>query len=193
MSSMHTSLEQPSGWVLRFAAIIPTGEVLDLACGGGRHARLLATLGNSVLAVDRDVDALARAKGPGVLTRQIDLEDGEKGWPFESGRFAGIIVTNYLHRPLFPGIFNSLAPNGVLIYETFAVGNEQFGKPSNPLFLLKRGELLDVATREVHRSLRVIAYEDGQVTVPKPAVVQRICVVNTASPLADELPPLICA
>ncbi|MGH8807361.1 MAG: class I SAM-dependent methyltransferase [Noviherbaspirillum sp.] len=186
---MHTALDQPSAWVARFAPIIPSGEVLDLACGGGRHARLLAELGHPVLAVDRDAGALARTAGPAITTQQIDLESGHATWPFEPGRFAGIVVTNYLHRPLFPGIFRSLAAGGVLIYETFAAGNEYFGKPSNPLFLLKRGELLDVVAKESRPSLHVVAYEDGHVLAPKPAIVQRICVLNTASHSpADSLP-----
>lgn len=150
--------------------------MLDLACGGGRHARLLAQLGHSVLAVDRDVEALAAASGQGIQTRQIDLERNDSTWPFDDGRFAGIVVTNYLHRPLFPYLLGSLAPGGILIYETFAQGNEQFGKPSNPSFLLAPGELLEVVANEKETSLRVIAFEDGYVEEPKPAIVQRICV-----------------
>lgn len=170
--------EQPSAWVARFAPLMPAGEVLDLACGGGRHARLLAVLGHPVLAVDRDAEALGRAKGTGISTLQADLEGSggsQPPWPFEAGRFAGIVVTNYLHRPLFDGILHSLAPGGVLVYETFASGNERFGKPSNPDFLLRPGELLDVV-RESGEVLRVVAYEDGYVALPKPAMVQRICV-----------------
>jgi len=100
-------------------------------------------------------------------------------WPFEAGRFAGIVVTNYLHRPLLPHIFDSLAPGGVLIYETFAQGNERFGKPSNPLFLLQRGELLN-AVRQAVELYHVLAFEEGFVDMPKPAMVQRICVVKKA-------------
>lgn len=176
MSVPHAALEQPSAWVARFAPLIARGEALDLACGGGRHARLLAALGHQVLAVDRDAAALARAKGEAIRTLQIDLEDGAP-WPFEADRFAGIVVTNYLHRPLFPGILSSLAPGGVLIYETFAQGNEHFGKPSNPHFLLAPGELLQLAQAAPH-PLRVIAFEDGYVALPKPAMVQRICVLK---------------
>ncbi|KIF83574.1 SAM-dependent methyltransferase [Noviherbaspirillum autotrophicum] len=177
---------QPSAWVVRFAPLIPAGEVLDLACGAGRHARLLASLGHPVMAVDRDAEALAQAAGPGIATVRADLEDEEAPqsvWPFGADRFAGIVVTNYLHRPLFPHILDSLAPGGVLIYETFAMGNERFGKPSSPRFLLKTGELLDlVCTGGVKP--HVLAFEDGYIDEPKPAMVQRICVVKGASAAA---------
>jgi len=176
----HIASDQASAWVARFAPLIPSGETLDLACGGGRHARLLAALGHPVLAVDKDAEALARTAGPGILTRQTDLEgspEAQPPWPFEAGRFAGIVVTNYLHRPLLPGILDSLAPDGVLIYETFGSGNEHFGKPSSPRFLLAPGELLDMARASGH-VLRVLAFEDGYVHLPKPAMVQRICVIK---------------
>jgi SAM-dependent methyltransferase len=161
-----------SPWVRRFAGLVPAGEVLDLACGSGRHARLLAALGHPVLALDRDPAALASAAGQGITTMQYDLEQEGAGWPFAPGRFAGIVVTNYLHRPLLPQLAQSLAPGGVLIYETFALGNEVFGKPSNPAFLLAPGELLGLASTG---GLRVIAYELGFVSQPKPAIVQRLC------------------
>ena len=165
----------PSPWVQRHAALIPAGEVLDLACGGGRHARLLAGLGHAVLGVDRDVDALAQAAGPGIVTLLADLEGEGRRWPFARGRFAGIVVTNYLHRPLIADLLGSLAPDGVLIYETFAAGNGQFGKPSNPAFLLDGGEMLGWAGTF---GLRVVAYEEGRVAAPKAAMVQRLCAVN---------------
>jgi SAM-dependent methyltransferase len=167
----HLAESPPSAWVTRFAPLIPVGEVLDLACGSGRHARMLAVRGLQVLAVDRHQPALETAAGEGITTRQIDLEDGS-AWPFSTAQFTAIVVTNYLHRPLFPAICRSLATGGLLIYETFALGNEQFGKPSNPDFLLGRGELLRVAREG---GLEVIAYEDLTVDTPKPAVVQRIC------------------
>lgn len=174
--------DAPSDWVGRFAPLIPTGEVLDLACGSGRHARLLASLGHPVLALDRDPGALEKTAGERIATLQVDLESDDAGlaWPFSVNRFAGIVVTNYLHRPLFPFILASLAPQGVLIYETFALGNAQYGKPTNPDFLLAPGELLELM--RIHRqfSLRVVAYEDGYVAVPKPAMVQRICVIKAA-------------
>ena len=106
-----------------------------------------------------------------MTARCADLEGGP--WPFEGQRFAGIVVANYLHRPLFPRLLESLGPGGVLIYETFAVGNERYGRPSNPDFLLRPGELLDV----VRGRLRVLAYEDLTVSEPKPACMQRICAV----------------
>ena len=173
----HEAMGIPSAWVARFAGLIPAGEALDLACGAGRHSRLLAAQGHPVLAVDRSEDMLALAAGDGVRSMCIDLETGDsaQSWPFETNRFAGLVVTNYLHRPLWPFLVDCLAENGVLIYETFARGNEQFGKPSNPDFLLARGELLDVA-REY--GLQVVAYEDGYVAVPKPAMVQRICMIK---------------
>jgi SAM-dependent methyltransferase len=169
---------EPSAWVARFARLIPAGEVLDLACGAGRHSRVLAAQGHLVLAVDRSDDMLALATGKGIRTMCLDLETGDpaQSWPFEANRFVGIVVTNYLYRPLWPSMIGSLAENGVLIYETFARGNEQFGKPSNPDFLLARGELLEVA-REY--GLHVVAYEDGHVSSPKPAVVQRICMIKS--------------
>jgi SAM-dependent methyltransferase len=180
--SAHAPLDVPSAWVTRFAPLVPAGEVLDLACGSGRHARLLARLGHRVVAVDRDAVALASTAGPGIATSLVDLEADGAAWPFGEGRFAGIVVTNYLHRPLFPYILRSLAPGGVLVYETFAAGNEQFGKPSNPDFLLRPGELLDLA---VKNALHVIAFEDGYVEMPKPAMVQRICAVK--APAAEPL------
>ena len=169
----------PSPWVRRFAALIPEGEVLDLACGSGRHVRLLAALDHPVLAVDRDMQALAACEAPGVATAQHDLEGGA-AWPFPGREFAGIVVTNYLHRPLFEHLFKALAPGGILIYETFAAGNGRFGKPSNPDFLLQPGELIE-QTKRFGGSLRIVAFEDGYLDQPKPAMVQRICVARPAT------------
>ena len=173
MNDPH-SLETPSAWVTRFATMIPRpGSVLDLACGAGRHTRLLAELGYSVLAVDIAVSRLGPiAAMPGVTALQADLENAP--WPFDDRRFIGIVVSNYLHRPLLPKLLAGLTPGGVLIYETFARGNERFGKPSNPDFLLVPGELL----RAVEGHARVVAYEDLIVDEPKPAAVQRICAVR---------------
>lgn len=185
----HPATDTPSAWIARFAPLIPAGEVLDLACGSGRHARLLADAGHTVLAVDRDTDALARVYGPNIRTFQHDLEqDTGQGasWPFEADRFAGIVVTNYLHRPLFQGIFASLAPNGVLLYETFALGNALCGKPSNPAFLLRPGELLEAVRAYSAGALRTIAFEDGYIDRPKPAMVQRICVIKADQRVAPE-------
>lgn len=174
MSADTHNLKTPSDWVVRWADRVPAGGgVLDVACGSGRHARYFAPRGHPVEAVDRDPAMLASLAGiPGVTTRCADLEGGS--WPYEGGRFAGVIVNNYLHRPLFPHLLAALAPGGVLIYETFAAGNERYGRPSNPAFLLKPGELLEV----VRDRLRVIAYEDLTVSEPKPACVQRICAIN---------------
>ena len=169
-------MSDASQWVQRFAALTPPGEVLDVACGSGRHARLFAQAGHAVLALDRDPAALAQAAGPGITTLAFDLENGQP-WPFSAGRFQAIVVTNYLHRPLLSALAASLAPGGVLIYETFAVGNEQFGRPSNPDFLLHDGELLALAASA---GLRVIAYEAGVVTQPQAAMVQRLCAVGPA-------------
>ncbi|MBA5686292.1 class I SAM-dependent methyltransferase [Rugamonas apoptosis] len=176
-----------SSWVRRYAPLIPGGEVLDLACGSGRHARHLAALDHAVVAVDRDPAALAAAAGPGIVTSEVDLEADDAVWPFGPGRFAGIVVTNYLHRPLLASMVDSLAANGVLIYETFADGNAQFGKPSNPAFLLQAGELLELAR---DHELRVVAFEEGVVEAPKPAMVQRLCAVKQDFPrVAALLPP----
>lgn len=177
---MNQSLTLASAWVGRFATLIPPGEVLDLACGSGRHARLLAQLGHSVLALDRDPDALLHTAGPGISAMQFDLEADQPAWPFDADRFAGIVVTNYLCRPLFPQLFDSLAPGGVLIYETFASGNAQFGKPSNPDFLLASGELLNLTQAYSRHPLRIIAFEDGFAARPGPAMVQRICLLKPA-------------
>jgi SAM-dependent methyltransferase len=137
--------------------------VLDLACGNGRHARWLASLGLPVVAVDRQPVDL-----PGVEFIQGDLEDGSP-WPLGDRRFAAIVVTNYLHRPLFPRIEAALADGGLLVYETFMLGNERFGRPSNPDFLLGPGELL-----QAFPGLSVVAFEQGELAGPKPAMVQRM-------------------
>ena len=168
-ASGHASLS-PSSWVSRFAPLVSgNGAVLDLAAGSGRHAALFLRRGHKVVAVDRDTAALAGLASPDLEIVTADLENGSP-WPLPGRRFAGVVVTNYLHRPLFPILMASLEPGGLLIYETFALGNERFGKPSNPDFLLRPGELLEVARGR----LRVLAYEDLEVSEPKPAMVQRI-------------------
>jgi SAM-dependent methyltransferase len=159
-----------SPWVRRFAGLVEKpGPVLDLATGYGRHAKYFKELGHQVVAVDRNSAAL-EALGPGFEAIAADLEDGSP-WPLADREFSGIVVTNYLHRPLFPFLATALKPGGILIYETFGAGNERFGKPSNPNFLLQPGELLEVALRY---ELAVLAYECGEQTEPKPAIVQRI-------------------
>ena len=163
-----------SPWVVKHASRIrKDARVLDLACGSGRHALHLASLGLQVIAVDRDVSLLRAQQLPADLTLlEADLENAP--WPFGEKEFDAIIVTNYLHRPLFSKMIATLKTDGILIYETFAMGNEKFGKPSNPAFLLQPGELLDV----VRGNMRVIAYEDDYVELPKPAMIQRICAAN---------------
>ena len=167
--------ETASAWVLRFAPLVASnGTVLDVATGTGRHARCFLDQGHRVVAVDRYnagiVDLLGRDDFEFV---DADLENGGP-WPLGDRRFASVIVTNYLHRPLFPALIDALAPGGILIYETFASGNERFGRPSNPDFLLRPGELLAA----VEDRLQVIDYEHGEIAEPRPAVVQRIAAVN---------------
>ena len=142
--------------------------MLDVACGSGRHARWLAELGFEVDAVDRD-PALFRDPPPSVRLHGADLEGHP--WPYDGRHFDAIVVTNYLHRPLLPVLVKSLEIGGVLLYETFALGNERFGKPSNPDFLLRPGELLEA----VRGRLRVLGFEDLVVEEPRPAALQRIC------------------
>lgn len=165
----------PSPWVQRWSHLVPAGAtLLDVACGGGRHVRWFAARGVQVHAVDRDAAALA-ALPASVSTCVADLEGGP--WPYAGRRFDAVLVTNYLWRPLLPTLVESLAPGGVLIYETFAVGQERHGKPSNPDFLLRPGELLAAAA-----GLRVLAYEDGRLEAPARCV-QRIVAWRPAAPI----------
>ena len=158
----------PSPWIERFAPLVPAGgTVLDVACGSGRHSELFLGRGYHVVAVDRDVSRLHPR--PSLEIIEADLEQGNS-LPIADRRFDAVVVANYLYRPLLPALIEAVAPQGLLLYETFALGNERFGKPSNPNFLLKPGELLDA----VHGQLRVLAYEDLTVEQPNPAAVQRI-------------------
>jgi len=172
----HLRIIEPSPWVRRFAPLIPAGgRVLDLACGNGRHARLLLERGFSVVMLDRDTAAVADLAGrPGVEIVTADIEDGGD-WPLAGRRFDGVVVVNYLHRPLFPHLLDALTDDGVLIYETFARGNERFFRPRNPHHLLRSGELIEA----VGDRLQIVAYEHGLVeSGPLPGIIQRICAVN---------------
>ncbi|MBT4748177.1 MAG: class I SAM-dependent methyltransferase [Rhodospirillaceae bacterium] len=174
MSETH-DLRAPLDWVQRHIHHIPKGgAVLDLAAGRGRHSRLLLEAGYHVTAADRDVSGLADLDG--IRTTEIDLETED--WPFAAAEFAGIVVTNYLHRPLFSHMIDALADGGVLIYQTFAVGNEVYGRPKNPDFLLRTGELLAAFTP----ALSVIAYQHGIISRPEPAVIQRIAAIKSDAP-----------
>ncbi len=170
---MHGT-EAPSPWVQRWTPLIaPRSAVLDLACGAGRHMQWLATHGHRPTGVDRSAEALALAQAHG-QTLLADIENGP--WPLMQQVFGGVVVTHYLWRPLWPQILASVAAGGVLIYETFAQGNETVGKPSRPDFLLRPGELLQVCQAA---GLRVVAYEDGFLAAPD-RFVQRIAAVREA-------------
>jgi len=168
VSNLHND-STISSWVGRFGAALPAGPVLDVACGRGRHLRHFRALGHAVTGVDRDLSGLADLAGAaGVELIQADLETGAP-WPLADRQFAGVVVTNYLWRPLLAAIVGAVGPGGWLIYETFALGQERLGKPRNPAFLLAPGELLEAARGR----LTVVAYEQGMRPDP-PAVLQRI-------------------
>lgn len=176
MANPHDDLAAPSAWIARWATLVPTGgRVLDVACGSGRHARFFAGRGHPVVAVDRDATAVARLAGTsGVETRIADLEGAP--WPLGQAGFDAVVVANYLSRPLFPHLCGALRPGGILIYETFMQGNQRFGRPSNPEFLLAPGELLDLIAGD----LTPVAFEQGVVSTPKPAAIQRLCAARAA-------------
>lgn len=176
----HAPVGDASAWVRRHSPLIrPGGAVLDLACGRGRHARWLAAQGCAVLGVDRDAEALADLAGvPRVQTLCADLE-GEH-WPFGGQEFDAVVVTNYLFRPRRDALLACVKEGGVLIYETFMLGNERFGRPSNPDFLLRPGELLEW----VSGAFTVVAFEQGSVTFPRESVIQRICAVRGRASVA---------
>jgi len=168
-SGAHANL-QPSAWVQRWSHLVASGSrVLDVACGSGRHVRWFAARGCAVTAVDRDRAALEPLQRL-AEARVADIE-GEP-WPFAGQRFDAVVCTNYLWRPLLPTLLDAVDLNGVLIYETFAAGNETVGKPSNPAFLLRPGELLEAVG-----ALRVIGFEDGFAAAPD-RFVQRIAAVR---------------
>jgi len=182
-SSTHHGLEPPSAWVKRWAHLLPSNEsvvdhesvqVLDLACGHGRHMQFLAGLGHTVLGVDRNAEALKTASQWGE-TLQADIENA--AWPLRGRSFKGVVVTNYLWRDLFPQILNNVADGGVLIYETFSQGNQAFGKPSRPEFLRQQGELLQLCS-----GLRIVAFEEGFVPSPD-RLIQRVVAIRVPSGL----------
>ena len=180
MTLQHTGLV-PSDWVRRWSSLVPPGgRVLDVACGPGRHVRWFAARGAQVTALDRDAQALAPLREltePAVEVIEADIESGP--WPLAGRQFDAVVVANYLWRALLPTLVASVAEGGVLIYETFARGNETVGRPANPDFLLEPGELLRAAGR-----LRVIAFEDGFVAEAPARFVQRIAAVREAQPVA---------
>ena len=172
---LHGS-EAPSAWVQRWSHLVPAaGRVLDVACGQGRHAYWFYKRNHHLTLVDRAQAAIESIAIP-VESREVVVADIETGpWPFAGRQFDAVIVTNYLWRPLLPTLLASIAPGGVLIYETFAQGNETVGKPSRPDFLLRPGELLALC-----RDLRVVAFEDGYQEAPT-RFVQRIAAVREVS------------
>lgn len=177
---MNDPLAVPAPWIRRFCHLVPAeGVVLDLAAGGGRHARFLLERGHRVLAVDRRLDAMADLAGrPWLELVEADLEAAP--WPLPGRRFAAIVVTSYLHRPLLPILAGSLAEGGLLLYQTFAQGQAAYGRPSSPDFLLRPNELIEAFAPR----LTILAYEHGLVHEPRPAVIQRIAARNGAEPVA---------
>jgi SAM-dependent methyltransferase len=163
-----------SVWLRRFSRLItPQGKVLDVAAGKGRNARWLAAQGFRVEGVDRDAAALDSMQGiANITTRQADLENA--GWPYGGQRFDAIIVCRYLHRPLLPLLASSLAPRGILIYETYMQGHENYGRPRNPDFLLMSNELLAA----FESSLEIVDFEQGLLEQSPPAMLQRICAIK---------------
>lgn len=147
--------------------------MLDLACGNGRHAIWLAKQGYQVDAVDRNEQAVVDMLGIESINVSItDLETGD--WPLTAHRYDRIVVSRYLHRPLLSKLAKMLNNGGVLIYETFMIGSERYGKPSNPNYLLLRDELLTTYSP----LLKIYAFEQGEFSEPNPAVIQRICAIN---------------
>lgn len=179
----HAGAVDPSPWVVRFAPLAPEGgAVLDLACGTGRHGRHFLDRGHPVVFLDRDVSLVADLAGEArAEIVEADLEAGS-GLPTGGRRFAGIVVTNYLWRPLMPALAAALETSGALIYETFGLGNEAYSRPRNPDHLLRPGELIEA----FGGALQVVAYECGLRCDPKPRVVQRIAAVNGNAPVLIE-------
>lgn len=166
---------EPSPWVQKFTPLIePRGAVLDLACGPGRHTRFLLAAGYSVTALDKDVSGLNDISGaPNLEIIESDLETGAD-YVLKGRRFSAIVVVNYLYRPLFAELIDGLASGGVLIYQTFMQGNEAYGRPRNPDFLLQENELKEVFGKK----LTVTAFEQGYTAIPSPAMTQKICAIK---------------
>jgi 2-polyprenyl-3-methyl-5-hydroxy-6-metoxy-1,4-benzoquinol methylase len=185
MADPHVAIGQHSPWIARWIGLPLTGaRLLDFACGSGRHSRLAADRGFRVLAVDRDEGLLDSVQHRNTEVRAEDLESGR--WSFSAERFEVIVVANFLHRPRLPLLAALLAPGGRLVYETFALGNQAYGKPSRPAFLLKPEELFLVARRA---GLQVVAFEQGFVASPRSALVQRVAAVRP--PWKPESLPLV--
>ena len=179
----HPHPTEPSPWVVRFAPLLPAGaRALDLACGGGRHARYLMARGARLTCIDRDVSAVAQLANDAEVL-QADLEDG-RPWPLQGRTFDAVVVVNYLVRPLLPSLIGAVSAGGLLLYETFAVGNERYGRPRSADHLLRAGELLEAVAGQ----LQVVAYEAGLEDRPSgPRVVERICAARADHPIT--LPP----
>lgn len=163
----------PSPWVVRYAERVPEGPVLDLACGGGRNGRYFLSAGRRVTFLDRDVSGLADlSANKSAAIMAYDLESGLP-WPFSEAQFSGIIVVNYLYRPLLRHLSHSLSTGGLLIYQTFAQGNEKYGRPRNPEFLLAPDELLNT----FGATMEVIDFQQGFMPEPD-RIVQSLCAVK---------------
>lgn len=174
---------KPDPWVQRHAELVPSGPVLDLACGKGRHGRFFLELGYPVTFIDKDIsgvtDLFSQDNSPhnhspyNIANTQLikhDLENNSP-WPFHTNQFSGVVVTNYLHRPLLSQLITTLKPGGIIIYKTFSAGNEQFGKPKNPDFLLKENELRSAFNKQFQE----IAFFQGREMNPD-RITQAICV-----------------
>ncbi len=161
---------RPEPTIAAWAGDVPAGAtLLDVAAGGGRHARMFAASGCAVTAVDRDVAALRAIDDARIEVIEADLE--REPWPFAGRRWDVVVVTNYLWRPLLEHLADALSEGGLLMYETFMVGNERFGRPRSPDFLLRSGELRAFAERQ---GLEVVAFSQGEVGDPPTAVRQRL-------------------
>jgi SAM-dependent methyltransferase len=180
--SPHRSLLEPSRWVIRFTHLIrPRGAVLDVAAGEGRHCQWFLDGEYSVVAIDRDLSRLSWLEHPALVKQEADLEEDAEGWPLGDRTFDAVVVTNYLWRNIFDDIVNAVRHDGALIYETFAEGNERFGRPRRPEFLLQPGELL----ARVAPRMEIVAYEHGYSEHPSPRVVQRICAIGRGRRLSQ--------